>query len=63
MDTVTTKLTERLTTELDALVDDGWYANRSEAVRDAVRDLVERKRLQRLERAVEEDIDWALERD
>lgn len=62
MDTVTTKLTERLTSELDALVDEGWYANRSEAVRDAVRELVENKRLERLERAVEEDIDWGLGR-
>lgn len=62
MDTVTTKLTPRLTSELDALVDEGWYANRSEAVRDAVRELVERKRLERLERAVEEDIEWGLGR-
>lgn len=60
MDTVTTKLTERLTGELDSLVEEGWYANRSEAVRDAVRDLVERKRIHRLEAAVDEDIAWGL---
>lgn len=62
MDTVTAKLTPRLTQELDALIEAGWYANRSEALRDAVRDLVERKRLYRLERAVEQDIEWGLGR-
>lgn len=60
MDTVTAKLTPRLTRELDALIEEGWYANRSEAVRDAVRDLVERNRLRRLEQAIEEDIAWGL---
>ncbi|MBC2700440.1 MAG: hypothetical protein HF976_03355 [ANME-2 cluster archaeon] len=34
----------------------GWYANRSEAIRDVVRNIVERKQLARLEAAVEEDI-------
>lgn len=62
MDTVTAKLTPRLTQELDALIEAGWYANRSEALRDAVRDLVERKRLYRLERAAEQDIEWGLGR-
>jgi putative addiction module CopG family antidote len=62
MDTVTAKLTTRLTRELDELIETGLYANRSEAIRDAVRDLLDRKRLQRLEAAVREDIAWGLRR-
>jgi putative addiction module CopG family antidote len=60
LETVTAKLTPRLAAEIDALVDEGWYANRSEAIRDAVRNLVEKKDLARLEKAVNEDIEWAL---
>jgi Arc/MetJ-type ribon-helix-helix transcriptional regulator len=39
LETVTAKLTPRLAAEIDALVEEGWYANRSEAIRDAVRNL------------------------
>lgn len=62
METVTAKLTERLAEELDALVKQGWFANRSDAVRAAVRDMVEQRRLQRLEQAIDEDIAWAKRR-
>ena len=62
METVTAKLTSRLTQELDALIADGWFANRSEAVRAAVRDMLDQRRLQRLERAVEDDIAWGKKR-
>ena len=44
-------------------IKEGWYANRSEAIRDAVRSMVERKQLARLEAAVEEDIQWGLHGD
>jgi len=57
------KLTSKLVAELDALIKEGWYANRSEAIRDAVRSMVERKQLARLEAAVEEDIQWGLHGD
>jgi putative addiction module CopG family antidote len=60
LETVTAKLTPRLAAEIDALVEEGWYANRSEAIRDAVRNLVDKKNLARLEKAVNEDIEWAL---
>ena len=62
METVTAKLPERLTAELDTLVKQGWFANRSDAVRAAVRDLVEQRRMQRLEQAVDEDIAWGKKR-
>ena len=60
METIPTKLTAKLTHEIDKLVEEGWYASRSEAIRDAVRELVERKRLTRLKKAVDEDLDWGL---
>ena len=60
LETIPTKLTSKLVAEIDALIKEGWYANRSEAIRDAVRNLVERKKLVRLEAAVKEDIEWGL---
>jgi putative addiction module CopG family antidote len=63
LQTIPAKLTSKLVAELDALIKEGWYANRSEAIRDAVRSMVERKQLARLEAAVEEDIQWGLHGD
>ncbi|MCD4767287.1 MAG: ribbon-helix-helix domain-containing protein [Methanosarcinales archaeon] len=63
MQTIPAKLTSKLVAELDALIKEGWYANRSEAIRDAVRSMVERKQLARLEAAIEEDIQWGLHGD
>jgi putative addiction module CopG family antidote len=63
LQTIPAKLTSKLVAELDALIKEGWYANRSEAIRDAVRNMVERKQLARLETAVEEDIQWGLHGD
>jgi len=60
MESVPTKMTKRLLEELDRLVEEGWYASRSEAIRDAVRELVERRKLDRLEDAIKKDIEWGL---
>jgi len=60
LQTIPAKLTSKLVAELDSLIKEGWYANRSEAIRDAVRNMVEHKKLVRLEAAVEEDIKWGL---
>jgi putative addiction module CopG family antidote len=60
LETIPAKITSKLVAEMDGLIKEGWYANRSEVIRDAVRNLVERKKLSRLETAVEEDIDWGL---
>jgi len=63
LQTIPAKLTSKLVAELDALIKEGWYANRSEAIRDAVRSMVEQKQLVRLEAAIEEDIQWGLHGD
>ncbi len=60
MESVPAKMTEKLLEELDRLVQEGWYASRSEAIRDAVRELIERRKLDRLEAAIQEDIEWGL---
>ncbi len=59
MDSVAAKLTPRLAAGIDELVANGWFANRSEAVRAAVRDMLERKQMQRLQAAVDDDLKWA----
>lgn len=60
METVPAKITDKLLTELDRIVEEGWYANRSEAIRGAVRELVEKMKIERLETAIKEDIEWGL---
>jgi len=60
MQTIPAKVTERLVMELDELVKQGWYASRSEAIRDAIRELVKKTKLDRLEQAIREDIRWGL---
>jgi Arc/MetJ-type ribon-helix-helix transcriptional regulator len=45
---------------MDELIREGWYANRSELIRDAVRETIRRTRVQRLESAIKEDVRWGL---
>jgi len=60
MQTVPAKLTEKLVLEAEELIREGWYANKSELIRDAVRDLINKLKLQKLEKAMKEDIEWGL---
>ncbi len=60
MDTVPAKVTPKLVQEMDELVKDGWYANRSEVIRDAVRELVRKMKSERLAAAIKEDVEWGL---
>ena len=60
MEAVPAKITPRLLHEMDELVQEGWYANRSELIRDAVREMVKRLKADRLEAAIKEDIRWGL---
>ena len=60
METVPAKLTERLIKEADEIIKEGWYANKSELIRDAVRDLIRKVKSQRLEAAIKEDVLWGL---
>ena len=60
MKTVPAKLTERLVLEAEELIKEGWYANKSELIRDAVRDLINKSKLRKLEKAIKEDVEWGL---
>ena len=60
MKTVPAKLTEKLIYEADELIKEGWYANKSELIRDAVRELIKKLKAERLESAIKEDILWGL---
>ena len=60
METLTAKVTPKLLNELDHLIEDGWYTSRSEAIRDAIRKLIDNKVHAKMIRAVEEDIHWGL---
>lgn len=60
MQTVPAKLTDRLVWEAEAMIKEGWYANKSELIRDAVRNLVNKVKMQNLEVAIKEDIKWGL---
>ncbi|MFO8051867.1 MAG: ribbon-helix-helix domain-containing protein [Thermoplasmatota archaeon] len=57
---MTIKITPKLIHEIDHLIEEGWYTSRSEAVRDAVRELVERKRYLKTKEAIRSDIEWGL---
>ena len=61
MDTIPAKITKKLVIEMDKLIDDGWYANRSEFIRDAIRDTIKKNKIERLEEAIKEDVEWGLE--
>lgn len=60
MEMVPAKITPKLVSEIDELVQDGWYANRSEVIRDAVRELIQRLKAEKLEQAIKEDVEWGL---
>lgn len=60
MQTVPAKLTEKLILEAEELIKEGWYANRSELIRAALRDLINKGKMWRLEKAIKEDIEWGL---
>ena len=60
MTTLTVDLPEALTAELDAAVEAGWFPSQAEAIRAAVRDLVNHRKLALLEKQQLADIDWAV---
>jgi len=60
METVPAKLTRRIVTEMEEIIKQGWYANKSELIRAAVRELVKKQKVTQLESAIKEDIQWGL---
>ncbi len=60
MECVPAKLTKRIVDEMEELINQGWYANKSELIRDAVRELVKKQKITQLESAIKNDIQWGL---
>lgn len=60
METVPAKLTKRIVDEMEAVIKQGWYANKSELIRDAIRDLIKKQKITQLESAIKEDVQWGL---
>lgn len=60
METVPAKLTKRIIIEMEGLIKQGWYANKSELIRDAIRELIKKQKVAQLESAIKEDIQWGL---
>jgi Arc/MetJ-type ribon-helix-helix transcriptional regulator len=60
MKTISVELPDRAAAEIDQLVQAGWFASESEAVRAAVLDFVRRNRVELLERFQRDDIAWAV---
>ena len=60
MEAIPAKITPRLVQEIDDIIKEGWYANRSEFIRDALRTMVRKLKAQRLEAAIKEDVKWGL---
>lgn len=60
MEVIPTKLTKRLELEMDVIIKEGWYANRSEFIRNAVREMIKKMKAERLEAAIKDDVQWGL---
>jgi len=60
METVPAKLTRRIIAEMEELINQGWYANKSELIRNAIRELIKKQKVTQLESAIKEDIQWGL---
>jgi len=60
MECIPAKLTKRIVNEMEELIKQGWYANRSELIRDAIRELIKKQKVAQLESAIKSDIQWGL---
>ena len=60
METITleAKLTPKLLEELENIIQEGWYTDSSEAIRDAVRKLITERKLSKEERNIIKDVKW-----
>ena len=60
MEAIPAKLTEKLLYEMDLLIKEGWYSSRSELIRDAIREMIRKMKVEKLEASIKEDVKWAL---
>lgn len=60
MNAISLELPDQLTADLDKAVAAGWFANQQEAIRQAIREFINSRRLELQERNQLDDIAWAL---
>ena len=60
MKTIAVELPERVTHEIDVLVQNGWFADETEIIRMALWEFVHRNRFALMEQFQRADIAWAL---
>jgi Arc/MetJ-type ribon-helix-helix transcriptional regulator len=60
MKTVKAKIPDRLHRAIDALVEQGWFSNRDEVVREAIRRFLDAHRPELMEKFIREDVEWGL---
>ena len=61
MKTIQVELPDKVDSELEAMVQAGWFRSKDEVVRQALLDFVRRNHLELQERFQQEDIVWALQ--
>jgi Arc/MetJ-type ribon-helix-helix transcriptional regulator len=61
MQAITLELPEHLAEEVDRAVQAGWFVDRQEAIREALREYLSARRLELLESQQLDDIAWSLE--
>jgi metal-responsive CopG/Arc/MetJ family transcriptional regulator len=60
MKTVNVDIPEKLGTEIEKYIKDGWFSNESELMREALREFIRHHRPMLMEKFMEEDIEWIL---
>ncbi len=60
MEIIEAKLTPKLLEEVEKLIKEGLYADRDEAIRDAVRRLIQEMRYSAVEENLLKDAEWGL---
>ena len=61
--TIQTEVPLGLLTEVQKMVDAGWFRSLDEVIRDALRRFVESHRTELIEEFIREDIEWGLRGD
>lgn len=61
MKAITLELPERLAAEVDLAVQAGWFVDAQEAIREALREYLDSRRLELQELQQLEDISWAMQ--
>ena len=60
MKTMQVAISDQLAQEIEALVENGWFADNSELMRLALTEFVRRHRFELIEQFQRDDISWAL---